>query len=245
MRHTLPTRLRTTLGAVAVATATAVAVPAGPARAAVDCTVDYTASTWDTGFSASVQVKNLGDTWTGYTVEFRFTAGQQLTSTWSHHYTQDGDRVTVRNADTAQPVRTGETLWLGFLGSHTGENPPPVDWRVNGVACTDAHQPPAVIAEPTAVSVPEGHGAAFRARLSHPPAGPVTLQVRSQGTGIWAAPPVVLVFTPTNWNTPQGYTVTSFPDGDDVDDVLVLTLSVPGYSPATVTFTQIDADRVR
>ncbi|ROT32282.1 hypothetical protein EF879_11925 [Micromonospora sp. HM5-17] len=150
-----------------------------------------------------------------------------------------------RSTGHSATVPTTDAGDTGSRRSHPGANPSPTDGRVTDGACPHPGQPPAVLAEPTTIVVPEGGSAAFRVWLSHPPAQSVTLHMGVQGTGVWAGPPMLLVFTPTNWSIPQGYGVLSAPDDDDVDDVAVFTLSVPGYTPATVTFTQLDDDRVR
>ncbi|GAA4681842.1 cellulose binding domain-containing protein [Phytohabitans rumicis] len=214
-------------------------VPVTAAQAAAGCEVTYSASTWSTGFAANFQIKNLGDTWNGYVVGFTFTANQQITQSWNHTVTQSGPHVTMSSAAT---VATGQSIWLGFLGNHTGVNTPPTNWRVNGVACTLAGQPPAVIAEPDEVTVPEGTSGSFTVRLSHPPAANTFLMMSISGTGVWASPPIALYFTPTNWSTPQRFSVVSMPDADTIDDRVVFTLSATGYTPDTVTFTQLDDD---
>jgi hypothetical protein len=131
---------------------------------------------------------------------------------------------------------------VGCEVDYTGVNTPPTNWRVNGVACVLPGQPPTVIADPITDSVPESTGAGFRVRLSHPPAQEAYLQMTMRGTGRWSSQPVMLRFTPTNWSSWQGFAMGSLPDPDTVDDVLVITLSFPGYLPGTVTFTQIDDD---
>nr|MDT0656703.1 cellulose binding domain-containing protein [Micromonospora sp. DSM 115978] len=229
-----------TLVAAAVLATTAVAVPAAPAAAGYACEVGYTTTTWSTGFYADVRLKNLGDPWHGYTVEFTFTAGQRILSGWNHEFTQNGSEVIIRSGMWAPVVGTGTTISLGFTGSHLGTNPPPINWRVNGVPCSLAGQPPRVIAEPAALSVPEGGSGSFAIRLSHPPTGTVALTVRSSGTGVWAVQPVVVTFNPTNWSTPRPFPVYSGQDQDDVDDFAIFVIVAPGYQPATVTVTQID-----
>ncbi|MEO3928710.1 hypothetical protein ABGB07_33355 [Micromonosporaceae bacterium B7E4] len=124
----------------------------------------------------------------------------------------------------------------------TGANTPSTNWRVNGVACVRDGDFPRVIAEPTSTSVPEGTGASFRVRLSHSPAEPAFLGMTMRGTGRWVSQPVMLQFTPTNWSNWQGFPLGSLQDADTVDDVIVFTLSFPGYLFDTVTFTQIDDD---
>lgn len=246
-RYTLTDMHRRLLKTASVITAalagsTVALIPATAARAAAGCEVSYSANTWTTGFAANVQIKNLGDTWNGYVVEFTFTGNQQVTMGWNHTWTQTGPSVTVRSGLWTPPVATGQSIWLGFIGSYTGVNSPPTNWRVNGIPCTMAGQSPTVIAEPDALTVPEGGSGSFTVRLSHPPTQTVYLGMAIIGTGIWAGPPIVLVFTATNWSTPQRYSVASAPDDDTVDDQAVFTLSATGYAPDTVTITQVDDD---
>jgi cellulose 1,4-beta-cellobiosidase len=216
--------------------------PAAAAHAAVACEVTYTTTSWTGGFSANVQIKNLGDAWDRYTVNFSFTGDQTVTSSWNHVWTQSGQAVTIGSGPYAQPVPTGGSIWLGFLGRYTGVNTPPTGWRVNGVACSVAGQPPAVVAEPDTVTIPEGGGGSIAVRLSHPPAQQVSLQISISGTGTWASQPVIFVFTPTNWSTARQYPIMSMQDDDTVDDRAVVTLSATGYAPDTVVLQQIDDD---
>ncbi|MEO3924681.1 hypothetical protein ABGB07_12600 [Micromonosporaceae bacterium B7E4] len=102
---------------------------------------------------------------------------------------------------------------------------------------------PRVIAEPASTSIPEGTGASFRVRLSHPPAEAAFLRMTMRGTGRWISQPVMLEFTPTNWSSWQGFPLGNVQDADTVDDAIVFTLSFPGYLSDTVTFIQIDDDQ--
>ncbi|MFI6763309.1 hypothetical protein ACIBF5_29665 [Micromonospora sp. NPDC050417] len=110
------------------------------------------------------------------------------------------------------------------------------------VRCATLEEPPSVIAEPDTIAVPEGTSASFTVRLSQAPARTVFLGIAIRGTGIWASPPVSLVFTPTNWSTPQSYSVYSVPDPDAVDDVATFILSVPDYVSDKVVLVQVDDD---
>lgn len=101
---------------------------------------------------------------------------------------------------------------------------------------------PHVIVEPDEVLIPEGRFGSFGVRLSHPPSGTVYLGIRISGTGVWASPPVLLMFTPNDWSTPKPYGVASVSDADRDDAVAVVTASVSGYLPDTVTLRQIDDD---
>jgi len=113
---------------------------------------------------------------------------------------------------------------------------------VTGYAGGSTNDVPHVIAEPPEVLVPEGSSRSFTVRLSHPPSGMVSVNMRLSGTGVWASHPMLLTFNPYDWSTPKSYPLFSMPDADAVDDVLVVTLDVPGYLPSTVTVRQIDDD---
>jgi cellulose 1,4-beta-cellobiosidase len=227
----------------ALAGALVVIAPATAAHAAVACEVSYSVSQWPPGFSGAAQIRNTGDEpWNGYTVEFRFPGSQAVTSLWNHTWTQTGQSVTARSAPWLPPVPPGAAFYLGFTANNpSGPNNPPIDWRVNGIPCATPGAP-AVVATPDVVTIPEGGGGTFSVRLSHPPAQSVSLGMRITGTGTWASPPVILVFTPANWSTPQIYPVMSPDDPDTVDDRAVFTLSATGYASDTVVVQQVDND---
>jgi lysophospholipase L1-like esterase len=117
-----------TLGGVAAATS---------ADAAAGCAVKYTVSSqWPGGFGAAVDVTNLGDPTTAWSLVFTFPAGQSITQLWNGSATQSGSTVTVRNAGWNGSVATNGTVSFGFNGSWTGSNPVPAAFTLNGVTCT-------------------------------------------------------------------------------------------------------------
>jgi cellulase/cellobiase CelA1 len=120
-----------------------------PAWAAIACEVTYyQQSTWSTGFYGNAQIKNIGDeTWHSPVVTFTLPNGQ-ITQGWNQIWSQSGTEVTARSNQWGPAIPPGETLHLGFIASYTGTNLPPTNWRVNGVACTMAGQPPAVTSVP-------------------------------------------------------------------------------------------------
>ncbi|BCY07749.1 cellulose binding domain-containing protein [Actinoplanes sp. L3-i22] len=106
------------------------------ANAAAGCSVKYTvASQWPGGFGATVDVTNLGDPVTSWSLVFTFPAGQTITQLWNGSVTQSGSTVTVRNAAWNGSVATGGTASVGFNGSWTGSNPAPTSFALNGVTC--------------------------------------------------------------------------------------------------------------
>jgi lysophospholipase L1-like esterase len=132
-----PPALLLTAAVAALAVGAAVAVAAGPASAAAGCRVDYRVTNeWQGGFGAAVSVTNLGDPLPSWSLAFTFAAGQTVTQLWNGTVAQSGTQVTVRNAPYNGTVGTGSTVSFGFNGSHTGANPNPASFTLNGTACT-------------------------------------------------------------------------------------------------------------
>ncbi|GIF14642.1 cellulose binding domain-containing protein [Actinoplanes teichomyceticus] len=120
------------------------------ADAAAGCSVEYTvASQWPGGFGATVDVTNLGDPVTSWSLVFPLAPGQSITQLWNGSVSQSGTTVTVRNATWNGSIPTGGTASFGFTGSWTGANPAPTAFTLNGVACTGGVVNPTTPATPT------------------------------------------------------------------------------------------------
>ncbi|MEU8026879.1 glycoside hydrolase family 9 protein [Micromonospora haikouensis] len=101
------------------------------------CAVTYTSNNWSNGFSGNLTVTNSSAaTWPSWSLTFRFTAGQQISQGWSGKFSQSGAEVTVTNESWNAVVAPGGSVSLGFNASHTGANPTPVGFAVNGTTCT-------------------------------------------------------------------------------------------------------------
>ncbi len=140
------TRLRSRPTIAVVATiavaATAVLANALSAQAAAGCRVTYAVtSQWSGGFGATVDLTNLGDPVTAWRMTWSFTGGQRITQLWNGTVTQSGALVTVTNAGWNGTIGTGATTSLGFGATWNGSNPAPVDFALNGVACTGSAGP--------------------------------------------------------------------------------------------------------
>jgi hypothetical protein len=93
-----------------------------------------------------VAVTNLGDPVSGWTLEWSFTAGQQVGQHWNAEVTQNADQVTATNLSWNGALATGGRAEFGFNGTWTGSNPAPASFRLNGTTCTggvDPGPPPA------------------------------------------------------------------------------------------------------
>ncbi|MCX2183882.1 glycoside hydrolase family 9 protein [Streptomyces sp. SKN60] len=101
------------------------------------CAVTYTAgSVWSTGFTATVTVRNTGPTAVdGWQLTWDWSAGQRVTSAWNATVAQNGTTVTARDAGWNRSIAPGATASFGFQGSHTGANPAPTAFTLNGGTC--------------------------------------------------------------------------------------------------------------
>ncbi|MFF7438134.1 glycoside hydrolase family 9 protein [Streptomyces sp. NPDC008122] len=101
------------------------------------CAVTYTVNNvWNTGFTATVTVKNTGPTAVdGWQLAWAYPGGQRVTSAWNATVTQSGTTVSARDADWNRAIAPGATANFGVQGTHTGTNPSPTAFTLNGSAC--------------------------------------------------------------------------------------------------------------
>src|SRR5688572_11146721 len=85
------------------------------ASAAPGCSVDYRVNQWDSGFTANVTLKNLGDAISGgWTLEWDFPGTQKITNGWSATYAQSGQHVSAKSPEWASSLPTGGSATIGF-----------------------------------------------------------------------------------------------------------------------------------
>ena len=88
---------------------------------------------------------------------------------------------------------------------------------------------------PTSVVVTEGGEATFAVSLSAEPPDPVTVSVDwGEGSDLELLSAPVLMFSPSDWKDPQTVTLTAAQDATADDEESTVTLSAPGWTPATV-----------
>ncbi|MDG4766957.1 glycoside hydrolase family 9 protein [Solwaraspora sp. WMMD406] len=101
------------------------------------CRVGYSTNDWSTGFTATVTITNTGSSpVNGWQLRFAFAGSQQVTQGWSATWTQSGNQVTATNASWNGALAPGASVGVGFNGSHSGGNPRPTSFTLNGVTCT-------------------------------------------------------------------------------------------------------------
>ena len=140
----LPSRLSRRQRNVLISTITSAAiVVAGvavtvSAYAATGCRVVYTTGTpWQGGFGANVDLTNLGDPVTSWSVTWTYTAGQTVTQAWNANVTLNTSQVTATNVSYNGSLGTNATTSFGFNGSwNNSSNPAPTNFAMNGTACT-------------------------------------------------------------------------------------------------------------
>ncbi len=109
-----------------------------PTPQTASCKVNYTIqSQWTGGFTGSITATNTSSTpINGWTLQFAFPNGQQVTQGWNGNFTQQGSQVTVKDVGYNATIGVNSSTNLGFNGSWTGSNSPPSSFTLNGNACT-------------------------------------------------------------------------------------------------------------
>ncbi|MFG2039989.1 cellulase family glycosylhydrolase [Dactylosporangium sp. NPDC048998] len=145
------------------------------ASAAAGCRVTYTVSNqWPGGFTASVDIANLGDPVTAWTLGWTFPdAGQKVGQGWSATFAQSGTSVTAKSLDYNGALASGATTSIGFNGTWTTANPNPASFTLNGVACTGSVTTPSPTRASASPSVsPSASPSASRSPSTSPSASP-------------------------------------------------------------------------
>lgn len=104
------------------------------------CEVTYTVTNqWPGGFQADVRLTNTGTSaWNGWSLDWSFPGGQEVTRMWNAEHTQAGTSVTARNVGWNAGVAPGASVGFGFTGSRSGTNAEPEGFAVAGRACPTA-----------------------------------------------------------------------------------------------------------
>ncbi|MFD6752116.1 glycoside hydrolase family 9 protein [Micromonospora gifhornensis] len=102
------------------------------------CRITYGTNDWGTGFTANITIANTGTTAiNGWTLAFTFPhSGQRVGQSWSATFQQTGTSVTATNMSYNGTIAPGASTSIGFNGTHTGSNPRPTSFTLNGNTCT-------------------------------------------------------------------------------------------------------------
>ncbi|GGM35265.1 hypothetical protein GCM10011608_19860 [Micromonospora sonchi] len=104
------------------------------------CRITWSSNDWDTGFTANITITNTGTTAiNGWALAFTFpNAGQRVGQGWSATYQQTGTAVTATSLSYNGTLAPGASTSIGFNGTHSGSNPKPTSFTLNGSTCTVA-----------------------------------------------------------------------------------------------------------
>jgi cellulose 1,4-beta-cellobiosidase len=227
--------------AAVVATGGAVVI-ANQAFAAAGCSAKYTIqSQWPGGFTAQVEVTNLGDPLTNWNVGWDFgNSSQTITQIWNANRTQSGTRVSATNLNYNGNVSTGGTISFGFNGAWSGSNPAGTNFAVNGTACTGTPTSPTASASPSTSNNPT----APTVTLTSPSSGstftaPATVGLAATATAPGSTVSKVEFFSGTtllgtDTSSPYTYSWTNVPAGS-----YSVTAKVTNAANATATSTAV------
>jgi cellulase/cellobiase CelA1 len=100
--------------------------------------VTYSTSDWNTGFSANVTITNTGTTEiNGWTLAYSYSAGQRVSLPgWSATWAQVSGDVTAANLSWNGKLAPNASTGIGVNGTHSGSNPAPASFTLNGSPCT-------------------------------------------------------------------------------------------------------------
>jgi beta-glucosidase len=111
--------------------------PEPPPPATSSCRVSYATNDWSTGFTGSVSVTNTGTAAIGaWSLQWSYTAGQQITQAWSARVVQTGTGVTATGETWSPALAAGATATFGFNASRGATNPRPASFTLNGAVCS-------------------------------------------------------------------------------------------------------------
>ncbi|WDZ87709.1 endo-1,4-beta-xylanase [Micromonospora cathayae] len=101
------------------------------------CRVTYTVTNqWPGGFQATVRITNTGvQAHPGWSLRWFFRDGQRVAQLWNGSVRQDGDMVTVTPASWNANLPAGGTVEVGFLGSWSSANNPPIGFTLDRLPC--------------------------------------------------------------------------------------------------------------
>jgi beta-glucosidase len=117
--------------------ALAVTTAPGGGTGTASCRVRYATNDWNSGFTGTVALTNTGTAAINpWSLQWAFTAGQTVTQSWSARITQTGATVTATGESWSASLAPGATVSFGFNGAHSGSNPRPAAFTLNGGACS-------------------------------------------------------------------------------------------------------------
>jgi glucose/arabinose dehydrogenase len=133
-------------------------------------------------------------------------------------------------------IRVGNDGALYVLTRASG-----IIYRIQNTGTT----PQELIVTPTSRTITEGNSGWFNLRLAKQPVSNMVARVfLNSGTTSISLNRNQITFTPTNWNSPQYFSVTGLQDGDRYDGSYTFRCSVSGLPNKKVVYTILDDDHL-
>ena len=155
------------------------------------------------------------------------------------HITSSSDQAFEVHPNTFTPVAS-------FAGSPTAHNTLHLNTQYPSMIRLPLYDTnlPSVVLSTSLLAVAEGGTNSFTVQLDHAPAASVTVAVEriSGDAGLAVASGGTLVFTPSDWSTPQMVALAGAQDADGVDELADFEIAGPGAASAVVQVQETDDD---
>jgi endoglucanase len=216
---------------ICAALAVVIASASSASAQTASCEATYT-KTWEggNGFGASIVIQNNGPSITnGWTLIFSFPNGQRLQNGWPVAFSQPAGsaQMTVSsNEPWNQSIPSGQSFTVGFNGTFSGANNPPMQFTLNGTTCggPPTNTPPTIsLNSPTSgQSFAAGATVPLTATASDPGGAVSRVEFRIDGN---------LVATDTS--TPYSFNATGLTSGSHTAQATAFDNGTPSLSTST------------
>jgi len=212
------------------------------ASAAPGCKVVYAANSWNTGFTASITITNLGDALTNWKLEFDYAGNQAVTNAWNGTSSQSGKHVTITNAAYNGSIATNGTVNPGFQGTYSGTNADPTSFKLNGTTCnggvSSTTPPVSSTTPPVSSTTPPVSSTTPPVTSTTPPVSSTTPPITTPPVGTHLDNPYVGAkwYVNPDWSSkaaaePGGSKISNQPTGVWLDSIAAITApSGSGYT---------------
>lgn len=158
-------------------------LPTAQAAATTGCKVAYTVNQWSGGYTAQIEVTNLGAPVSNWQLTWSYGADERITSAWNATVTQSGKAVTATNVSWNGSLATGGTADFGVQGTWSIADPPPSNFALNGIGCNGSTSSPTPTSPAPTTSTPTVPPTTTPPTTTPPTTTPPTTTPPSSGCG--------------------------------------------------------------
>jgi alpha-L-arabinofuranosidase len=138
-----------------------------PSNSSISATAAFSvASSWSTGFQASVTITNTGTSpIANWILQFNFAA--TITQIWNATVgSHSGTQYTIQNAGYNSTIAPGQSISFGFLGTPGGAPASPTNYILNGTPLNAPPPPPSKLSATVAFTDVNDWGSGFTGSLT-------------------------------------------------------------------------------